>query len=173
MLHWFQWGISISDFSTLEGKTLAGAWSDCEIGHKPPGLNQYFDSEISSQTICVFIYLNLSQQLFLWTEAGLDPLVVGAVQLVELGDWELLLIDDPVLAERRQEGYRHVKGDSLDLSLQGLPLLLNLLQLCELRAQYVHYLGEDGEDGHKESSPLPLDLIMTANFFSFFFSLLA
>ena len=98
----------------------------------------------------VFVYLNLSQQLFLWAQAGLYPLVVGAIQLVELGDWQMLLVDGPVLGKRRQEGGGHVKGNSLDLSLQGLPLLLNLVQLGELGAQHVHNLGEDGGEGRSE-----------------------
>lgn len=95
--------------------------------------------------ISVQAYLNLSQQLLLCTEAGLDPLVVGAVQLVELAHRQLLLVDGAALGERRQEGDGHVESHALDLRLHGLPLLLDLIQLGELRAQDVHHLEGGGE----------------------------
>lgn len=111
-------------------------------------------SECLSLTfIHLFVYLNLSQQVFLRAKAGLDPLVVGAVQLVELGDRELLFIDGAVLRQSRQEANRHVKGHGFDLPLHGLPLLLDLVQLGKLRTQHVHYLGEDGERSDLTSHP--------------------
>jgi len=102
---------------------------------------------ISVSPVCSPDHLNLSQQLFLSAEAGLHPLVVAAVQLVELGERQLLLTDGSVLGERRQEGGGHVKCHGLDFPLQGLPLLLHLLQLSELRAQHVHHLrrNKDGK----------------------------
>ncbi|TNN85745.1 hypothetical protein EYF80_003992 [Liparis tanakae] len=84
--------------------------------------------------------ISISVPRFLHVEGGLYPLVVGAVQLVELSEGQLLLVDGPVLGERHQEAGRHVKGHGLDLSLQGIPFLLHLIQLGELGAQHVHYL---------------------------------